>query len=1066
MRTILWFVSALVMAVPAAGQSFGASIAGVVTDASGARVPDATLSITHEQNGRAQVRVSGRLGDNRALALLSGDYTVSAARKGFASVTRRITLSIGAEATLNFTLPVAGVETRTSVVAEEPLVEVRRSQPSSTVTKDDVDRLPVLDRNFLVLAQLLPGSGPLNSTIGRFAVTKFGGPADQRSGFTTVIDGGAIDDAQWGSPSINIGQDAVQEFRVFRSQFDAEYGHALNAVVAVTTRSGTNLLSGNVFYFGRDDALNARNYFASEKPPFDEQRGGFSIGGPLIRDRSHFFGAYERDNVDNVRIIALPESNPLAASENGVFPAASDNHTASGRVDHRWRSTHALSVRYGLDSQQSRRAQAGGTSDSSQVDIRNRSQRIVFEDTWVPGQRTANAFRVYLLTHTLGTTPRTADVGLIRPAGTTGQTNADSQVLSRTIVTLADALYRHTARHDVKFGGELSFGIHDNDSHVLENGVFRFVTDTAFSANTAATWPREFNQQEPTVVTYRSRELALFFQDDWQLSSRVRVNAGLRYDIDFNLRLNELYASLLDDPAWAGLDQFVSKQRGTDTNNVQPRIGGTWDARGDGHLVVRGGWGMYVARNRPWYQLRSLNQFASRPVRVTDSACLKFYPDITAVLGARQANGSFACGLARQLGTVIPDDFVQAYAFNTTAGVGWQLGPATALDVDYVHSAANHQTGTTDRNLPATGAISAANPRPVPQFGQVLMIENFSRSWYDALETQLRTRFRANGSLRISYALSRSYLDGVDFFLTTRGTQRTPNERGYNPADQRHNLTIAGSVSLPWSMELSGLMTLASGSPMKVQAGEDLDGDTTVTGDRPPDIPITVGRERVDESLAAINEYRRTKNLQPIDASLLRLDPVPVARRSTREVVAGQPPPARRPGRDVQRDQPCEFPSAARQSAERRGEHEHRLVPGAPGGARSAADAVGRPLGVLRRSTSRRRPEDHKGTLLAVTEIWPWPSGASDSRRPSPCSNVRHQLTSHPTEQHQNQRTLQQTLHRRTLPSRACTASSGPAWLKARGLTQETLDLHEVFEYHNPARRSAFSGSVMPRISR
>jgi carboxypeptidase family protein len=872
-RTILLVVSALVTAVPAAGQSFGASIAGVVTDVSGARVPDATVSITHEQNGRARVLVSGRLGEYWALALLPGDYTLSATRKGFASVTRRITLSIGAEATLNFTLPVAGVENRTSVVAEVPLVEVRRSQPSSTVTKDDVDRLPVLDRNFLVLAQLLPGSGPLNSTIGRFAVTKFGGPADQRSGYTTVVDGGAIDDAQWGSPTINIGQDAVQEFRVFRSQFDAEYGHALNAVVTVTTRSGTNLYKGSLFYFGRDDALNARNFFATDKPPFDEQRIGLSIGGPFVRDRSHFFGAYERDNVDNVRIISLPPTNPLAATENGTFPAASDNQTLATRIDHRWRSAHSLSVRYGLDAQLLRRAQAGGTSDSSQVDIRNRSHRLVFEDTWIPGQTTANAFRVYVLRHTLGTTPRTADVGIIRPAGTTGQTNTDSQVLSRTRLTITDALYRHTAQHDFKLGGEVSFGTHDNDSHVLENGVFRFTTDAAFNASASGTWPREFNQQEPTVVTYRSRELALFLQDDWQVSSRFRINAGLRYDIDFNLRLNELYEALLDDPAWTGLDQFVGKDRGTDTNNVQPRIGGTWDARGNGQLVVRGGWGVYVSRNRPWYQLRSLSQFASHPVRVTDLACLRFYPNISAVLGARQADGSYACGLARQLGTVIPDDFVHAYALNTTAGVGWQLGPFTALDLDYVHSAATHQTGTTDRNLPPSGPISDTNPRPVAQFGQVLMLENFSRSWYDALETQLRARFHANGSMRVSYALSRSYLDGVDFFLTTRGTQRTPRERGYNPSDQRHNLTVAGTVGLPWSLELSGVLTLVSGSPIKVQAGEDLDGDTTVTGDLPPGIPITVGRDHVDESLAAINEYRATKGLQPIDRSLLALDP-------------------------------------------------------------------------------------------------------------------------------------------------------------------------------------------------
>jgi hypothetical protein len=195
------------------------------------------------------------------------------------------------------------------------------------------------------------------------------------------------------------------------------------------------------------------------------------------------------------------------------------------------------------------------------------------------------------------------------------------------------------------------------------------------------------------------------------------------------------------------------------------------------------------------------------------------------------------------------------------------------LDVDYIHSYANHQTGSKDVNLPPSGAISAANPRPAARFNQVTMVENFTRSWYDAVETQLQSQIGSRGSLRMSYTLSRSYLDGVDFFTTMPGTQRTPHERGYNPADQRHNLSVAGSVELPWSMQISGILKLISGSPTKVQAGVDLDGDSSQIGDLPDGIPITVGRERIDESLAAINAFRTARRLAPIDRSLLALDP-------------------------------------------------------------------------------------------------------------------------------------------------------------------------------------------------
>jgi len=875
MRSAALACVALLVAVPALGQSFGANVGGAVTDETGALLPGAAVTIVHALNGRKVVLTTGERGDYRAVALQPGDYDLSAERSGFAPATRRVTLVVGADATMDFVLRVAAVESETTVTADLSPIERTRSQPSSIITKSELDTLPVFGRNFLTLAQLLPGSGPSNSTVGRFALTKFGGPADQRGGFTTLVDGGDIDDAQWGSTTINVGQDAVQEFKVFRNQFDAQYGHALNAVVSVATRSGTNRVSGSGFYFGRDKALNARNVFAATKPPFDEQRFGGTLGGPLVRDRTHVFGTYERDNVDTVRIIALPPTNQFA-TENGIFPAATDNATALAKLDHRVNAAHAFMLRYGFDRQQSLRDQANITSDTGQVDILNRSHSVVFEESWTPAQNVANAFRVHLLNHSLGTTPRSTDVGIRRPSGSTGQINNDSQILPQTRLTIFDVLYRHTPRHELKVGGEFSFATQDNDSRVFEYGLFEFQTEAPFDINTRGTWPNAFSQQKPSVVTYRSREMGVFVQDDWRMWPRLVVNAGLRYDIDFTLRINDFYDRLLDDPTWSGLDRFVSPDRGTDTNNVQPRLGATWDARGDGRLVVRGGWGTYVTRNRPWFQLRSMNQFTSNAIRITDDS-RRFFPDVNAVRGGRTIDEVFAASTSpRQLGTVIPDDFVQPYALNTTAGVGWQLNRVTVLDADFIHSYANHQIGLTDRNLPESGPINAlTNPRPVSQFGQVLVLDNFSKSWYDALETQLRTRVGTRTSLHASYTLSRSYLDGVDFFVTTRGTQRTPHEQGYNPSDQRHNLTLSGTLSLPWSIDVSGVAKLISGSPIKVQAGFDLpfDGDGISTGDLPSGIPITVGRERVEESLVAIDGLRASLNLPPLDPALLKLDP-------------------------------------------------------------------------------------------------------------------------------------------------------------------------------------------------
>jgi hypothetical protein len=369
------------------------------------------------------------------------------------------------------------------------------------------------------------------------------------------------------------------------------------------------------------------------------------------------------------------------------------------------------------------------------------------------------------------------------------------------------------------------------------------------------------------VQTYKSRQLALFVQDDWRAASRLRLNLGIRYDVDPTLRINDFYAQALADPALAGLRALVSGDRGTDTNNVQPRIGTTFDMRGDGSLVLRGGWGMYVARNRPWFQVRAMNQIGGTAILIeSPDERLKFYPDLTAVT---------AGGGPRPLGSVVSDDFVQPYALNTSVGVGWQIGRATSLDVDYIHSYGGHQVGTTDRNLPAAGRIGPANPRPLPQFGQVAMLENFTKSWYDGLESQLRTRFAGKANVQLSYTLSRTYLDGVDFFLNQRGTQRTPQERGYSPSDQRHNLTATATVALPGRLQLSAILKLVSGSPMPVQTGTELDGDGSQTGDRPAGLPITVGREDTEAALRLINAFRASlpTPLPAIDPGLLQLDP-------------------------------------------------------------------------------------------------------------------------------------------------------------------------------------------------
>ena len=212
-------------------------------------------------------------------------------------------------------------------------------------------------------------------------------------------------------------------------------------------------------------------------------------------------------------------------------------------------------------------------------------------------------------------------------------------------------------------------------------------------------------------------------------------------------------------------------------------------------------------------------------------------------------------------------------SWNTSAGFGWQLNSVTSLDVDYVHDVGLKQLGAYDANLPASGAISATNPRPVSNFSEVKVMQNYTDSWYDALETQLRTRVRGTDSLQVSYTLAYSNRDGVSHYQNYFGTMRTPQpvrlSGGRQPAQPR---VRPARPACRGKCSSSGIVRWLSGSPFTVQAGVDLDGDGQKQSDRPANLPITVGMGDVNAQLAVINAFRASRNLPAVNGALLDLD--------------------------------------------------------------------------------------------------------------------------------------------------------------------------------------------------
>lgn len=854
----------------AEAQVVGANLSGRIVDDGGGALPGVTVTILNKANGTQQTVVTNEEGAFRAVALQPAPYEVKAELAGFGAATREIVLTIGANATLDIKLGVAALEENITVTAQTPVIEVSRAAPTSTIVESQIQALPVLERNFLALAQLMPGAAP--NYISKFSRVKFGGPADQRNGYTTIVDGGDLDDAIWGDPTVNVSQDAVQEFKVFRNQFDAQYGAALAAVVTVATKSGTNNMHGTGYYFGRDDALNAKNAFQRSKPVYGQKRTGGSIGGPILQNRTHFFGAYEYTKVDKENIIALPASNPFAAAENGAFPATSREHMAVAKFDHRMSDRSSAFLRYAFDDQYATRT-ANVSADSANVNDSSKMHSVIGEHNFVLSNSMVNTLRGHYMWNEVATVPVTIGVAqVVRPSVTTGQNWTSPQFFPRTRFQIFETFYKTAGSHDLKFGGDWTYAKHEYEAHFYESGYWVFGTDAPFDRNNAATWPTAFVQQTNGDYKYNSHIIAAYAQDDWRVNNRLRLNLGLRYDLDTNLRMNDVYEGALANPVYKGLENFVSTNRGTDANNIQPRLGATYDVLGTGKLVARAGWGLYITRNRHYFGLTAQDRLLGVAVRVETPSQLQNYPNISAVLGGKSLSDYVASGAARSI-YIIPDDYELPESRNTTAGIGWQINDRTGLDVDFVHAYGYKQLGALDLNLPASGRISAANPRPVSQFTEVKSLENFTKSWYNALETQFRTRFRGVESLTVSYTLSGTRRDGVNHYQNYPGTMRTPQEKGYSEQDTRHNLSLSTAVQLPFGVQLSSILRALSGTPFSVSAGFDIDGDGQVQNDRPLGLPITVGREDVDESLRIINELRATRNLAPISKDLLKLDP-------------------------------------------------------------------------------------------------------------------------------------------------------------------------------------------------
>jgi hypothetical protein len=653
-------------------------------------------------------------------------------------------------------------------------------------------------------------------------------------------------------------------------QYKAEYGLATGGLVTVVSKSGTNQLHGNVFEYFRDKSLNALNFFEKVKPGYRRNQFGASVGGPIVHDRTHFFGAIERTQEDNFFTVSTGRPDLYSAVE-GTFPQPRRVTLASIRGDHSLSGTQNLFVRYAQQDEFTRCAGStcgGRNAANAGYDMKIPRRAVVLGHTWILSNRVLNDVRVQYASAAYQIAPPGQaiwtkigeyPVERVGPQRVARRLQFPSLVWGgnyealgpETRYQVKDTFTYHVpdwiGSHDWKVGADFSHIPFTDDSQVNINGTYQFGADQFFDpadpvsvANLKS--PILFTMATPPYhVWMPSQYFAAFVQDDWRPTARLTVNLGVRYDLQIGAFNSDIRPDDFRIPI-----PFIDPAARGDSNNIGPRVGFAYDLTGTGATVFRGGYGLYYDNIRMLVQENEKLNLKRYDIRITNPS----YPDPFQGRDPLQ----FASTAPPNI-QILANDFVNPYSHQFNLGFTRQISGGLAVHADGVLSRVFRDRKTRNLNLadPVTGL------RPYPQFGRVDVDESVSKSLYRAMYVRLDKRYSHGHQYLVSYSLVKSEDNNPAGRFTNQSDYGV--EWGPSNAERRHSVVASGAVELPWHVQFGAVFTLRSSLPFSAVAGRDVNGDTFVT-DYVPGTTRNQGLRNLD--LAVVNAWRAQSGLAPI----------------------------------------------------------------------------------------------------------------------------------------------------------------------------------------------------------
>lgn len=647
-----WVLAAVLgSALPAGAQYTVGRVEGTVSDASGAVVSGAKITLRNLGTNVTRTFVTGDNGLFVFFALPPGGYELAGEAPRFARTAVPLSVLTNQTITQNLTLRIPEQSTMVNVVGKPGELNTVESQQSVTHTDFEISRLPSLGHNMMSLVTLAPGVAPTNNPRGG---TTFGGGGTYvivlgvQSGLIAANGGRArassvqldyTDANDWEGGGFAPGMQAItpdmlQEFKILTTNFSAEYGVKSNAQVMMVTRSGSNSLHGTAYDFLQNDALNARDYFdrTGRATPVKQNIYGFTAGGPLARNRAFLFTGYEGRRTRGGAFTTLASVPSLSARARATDPAVIDllqylpaptgstkdpdvgtvpvqvpspvdTYEWVTKLDHHFTAAHSIAARY-LQSTANFVARFPSQNQLRGFDVDNHFElrNLSLSDTYVLTPRTVNELRfAYAHTGAQGRpqggldTPRFLISGVVNfgalqlvPAGR-----------SFDVYQINDQMSHVRGAHVIKFGADLREIGDESLNATNSRGVFAFSKVDNFIKGQPSQWTQMFGN---TNSDFRTGVYGAFVQDDWRVRPTLTLNLGLRWEMQGAQSEGNNLSSVLDPRASGaigaagagplGAFRLGGDAVGANPFNFAPRLGFAWNPRG-GNLVVRGGYGIY-----------------------------------------------------------------------------------------------------------------------------------------------------------------------------------------------------------------------------------------------------------------------------------------------------------------------------------------------------------------------------------------------------------------------------------------------------------------------------------------